>query len=64
MGPLPTAAWEQAEPQDLLFQGNLIMYFHLAIYPLIFQEAPSNTFSRAAMSNCHDINFFAEFPRY
>lgn len=64
MAPLLTAAWEPAQPQDPLFQNNPIMYFHLAIYPLIFKEPPSNTFSRAAMSNCHGINSFAEFARY
>ena len=64
MDPLLTAAWEPAESQDLLFQNDLFMYFHPVIYPLIFKEVPSNTFSRAAMSNCHGINSFAEFARY
>lgn len=44
MAPLLTATCKPAEPQDPVFQKYLIMYFHLAIYPLIFKEAPSNTF--------------------
>lgn len=42
--PLVTAVREPSEPQDLLLQNDLIMYFHLTIYSLIFKEAPSNTF--------------------
>jgi len=62
--PLLTAAWKPAEPQDPLFQNGLSMSFCLGIYPLIFKEVPSNTFSRAAMSDSHGTNSFAEFARY
>lgn len=44
MAPLLIAAWEPAEPQDPLFQTDLIMYLHLTIYPLTFKEAPATHF--------------------